>query len=156
MVSPYVYICEGPQLRSCTSISSWIWYWHCHIVKCACAYHFVTFKDGCWFYLNVIWNKIDTSQFGIIMKKWTSLGVDNLMVVSFWIFVSVISRLFKPYHCCVYGSFRHICLCINANKDVWLLLSGMMVISSVKNAHNFVVLWLYKNKGLWFFVCLVL
>ena len=52
-------------------------------------------------------------------------------------FVSVISKLIKPYHCCVYGSFCHICLCINANKDVWLVLSGMMAISSGKNAHKF-------------------
>ena len=51
---PLCLFCEGPQLRSCTFISLWIWYWHCHIVKCACVYHFVTFKDGCWFYLYVI------------------------------------------------------------------------------------------------------
>ena len=71
------------------------------------------------------------------MKKWTSLDVDNMMVVSFWMFVSVISKLIKPYHCCVYGSFCHICSCINANKDVWLVLSGMMAISSGKKCSQF-------------------
>ena len=71
------------------------------------------------------------------MKKWTSLGVDNMMVVSFLIFVSVISKLIKPCHCRVYGSCCYICLCINANKDVWLVLSGMMAISSGKNVHKF-------------------
>ena len=71
------------------------------------------------------------------MKKWTSLDVDNMMVVSFWMFVSVISKLIKPYRCCVYGSFCHICSCINANKDVWLVLSGMMAISSGKKCSQF-------------------
>ena len=55
----------------------------------------------------------------------------------FLMFVSVISKLIKPYHCCVYGSFCHICSCINANKDVWLVLSGMMAISSGKKCSQF-------------------
>ena len=81
--------------------------------------------------------KLILHSFGIVMKKWTSHCVDLMMVVSFWMFVSVISKLIKPYHCCVYGSFCHICSCINANKDVWLVLSGMMAISSGKKCSQF-------------------
>ncbi len=66
--------------------------------------------------------KLILHSFGIVMKKWTFHCVDNMMVVSFWIFVSVLSKLIKPYHCCVYGCFCHICSCINANKDVWFVL----------------------------------
>lgn len=63
------------------------------------------------------------------------------MWTTWWLFLfeclRVISKLIKPYHCCVYGSFCHICSCINANKDVWLVLSGMMAISSGKKCSQF-------------------
>ena len=110
------------------------WQWHCNIGKCACMYHFVLIKDSCWLLLLCYLNHIVTSQFESILEKWTSLDVENIVVLFFvfWVF----SKLIKPYHSCVYIGFQHICLCINANKNDWLVLFGMMVILLGKNIHK--------------------
>ncbi len=99
-------------------------------------YHFVSFKDSCqilslcylkphWYF--TVWKKMEK---GTPCWCWQHTGC-------FLYYFHEFSKLIKPYHCCVYGSYCHICLCINANKYVWLVLSGMMAISSGKNANIF-------------------